>query len=311
MGIAILSGILTDLKKPKIFPPSTSNSGTSTPVEKAPTPNRLPSRFIACVRRPESAKKIKDALKKVDPWVFEDKKTLRIVQNDNVNACRVAEVILLGCKPYIVNDILQTEGMREALHGKLLISICAGVPVSQMEKALYGMEVPEGGCTLVRAMPNTASGIQESMTVIATSTPALPIEANAIVEWIFERIGKVVHLPASTMDASTALCGSGPAFFALMLEAAIDGAVAMGLPRAEAQKMAAQTMKGTACMVLEGEHPALLRDKVTTPGGCTIGGLLILEEGRVRGTVARAVREATVVASQLGQGVQGVNGTRF
>jgi pyrroline-5-carboxylate reductase len=82
MGIAILSGILTDLKKPKIFPLSTSNSGTSTPVERAPIPNRLPSRFIACVRRPESAKKIKDALKKVDPWVFdpwvfEDKKTLK------------------------------------------------------------------------------------------------------------------------------------------------------------------------------------------------------------------------------------------
>jgi pyrroline-5-carboxylate reductase len=132
-----------------------------------------------------------------------------------------------------------------------------------------------------------------------------------VVEWIFERIGKVAHLPESNMDVSTALCGSGPAFFALMLEAAIDGAVAMGMPRAEALKMAAQTMKGAACMVLEGEHPALLRDKVTTPGGCTIGGLLVLEEGRVRGTVARAVREATVVASQLGKGVQGVNGTRF
>jgi pyrroline-5-carboxylate reductase len=239
MGIAILSGILTNLKKPKIFPLSTSNSGTSTPVERAPTPNRLPSRFIACVRRPESAKKIKDALKKVDPWVFEDKKTLRIVQNDNVNACREAEVVLFGCKPYMVNDILQTEGMPEALRGKLLISICAGVLVSQMETALYGTKAPEGGCTLVRAMPNTASGIQESMTVIATSTPALLTEANAIMEWIFERIGKVVHLPASTMDASTALCGSGPSFFALMLETAIDGAVAMGLPRAEAQKMAA------------------------------------------------------------------------
>jgi pyrroline-5-carboxylate reductase len=113
------------------------------------------------------------------------------------------------------------------------------------------------------------------------------------------------------MDASTALCGSGPAFFALMLEAIIDGAVAMGLPRVEAQKMAAQTMKGTAEMVLQGEHPALLRDKVTTPGGCTIGGLLVLEEGRVRGTVAKAVREATVVASQLGKGIQGINGTRF
>lgn len=113
------------------------------------------------------------------------------------------------------------------------------------------------------------------------------------------------------MDVSTALCGSGPAFFALMLEAAIDGAVAMGLPRAEAQRMAAQTMKGAAGLVLAGEHPAILKDKVSTPGGCTIGGLLVLEEGSVRGTVAKAVREATCVASQLGKGVQGVNGTRF
>jgi len=197
------------------------------------------------------------------------------------------------------------------LEGKLLISICAGVPVPQIEKALYGNSDPvEGGCRIVRAMPNTASQIRESMTVIATPEPPLAPQASALVTWIFKRIGDVVYLPASTMDASTALCGSGPAFFALMLEATIDGAVAMGLPRAEAQRMAAQTMRGAAGLVLSGEHPALLRDKVTTPGGCTIGGLLVLEEGRVRGTVARAVREATVVASQLGKGVQGVNGTR-
>ena len=98
---------------------------------------------------------------------------------------------------------------------------------------------------------------------------------------------------------------------ALVLEAMADGGVAMGLPRAEAQIMAAQVMKGTASLVANGEHPAVLKDKVSTPGGCTIGGLLVLEEGRTRGTVARAVREATVVASQLGKGVVGVNGTRF
>jgi len=98
---------------------------------------------------------------------------------------------------------------------------------------------------------------------------------------------------------------------ALILEALADGGVAMGLPRAEAQMMSAQVMAGTAGLVAAGEHPAILRDKVSTPGGCTIGGLLTLEEGRVRGSVARAVREATVVASQLGKGVVGVNGTRW
>ncbi|KAE8442889.1 Pyrroline-5-carboxylate reductase [Mollisiaceae sp. DMI_Dod_QoI] len=305
MGIAILSGILSSLYEIQAQkqPFMASASGTSTPAEEIP--NRLPSRFIACVRRPESAKKIKQALA---PYL----KVVKIVQNDNVAACKEADVVLLGCKPYMVNDILAVDGMKEALRSKLLISICAGVPVEQMQKALYGEAVPAAeGCTLVRAMPNTASAIRESMTVIATSVPPLLADVSSLVTWIFRRIGDVVHLPASTMDASTALCGSGPAFFALMLEATIDGAVAMGLPRAEAQRMAAQTMKGAAGLVLAGEHPALLRDKVSTPGGCTIGGLLVLEEGRVRGTVARAVREATVVASQLGKGVQGVNGTRF
>jgi pyrroline-5-carboxylate reductase len=312
MGIAILSGILADLKAPRINSPSTSVSGASTPREKI-TLSRLPSRFIACVQRPESAKRIIDALKKIDPTLFQVRDYMRIFQNGNLQACREADVILLCCKPYMVNDILAAEGIAEALSGKLLISICAGVPVTQIETALYGNRFVDDHikCRIVRALPNTASGIRESMTVIATSAPPLPEEVSDIVEWIFERVGKVVHLPPSTMDASTALCGSGPAFFALMMEATIDGAVAMGLPRAEAQRMAAQTMKGTAEMVLRGEHPALLRDKVTTPGGCTIGGLLVLEEGRVRGTVARAVREATVVASQLGKGVQGVNGTRF
>ena len=164
---------------------------------------------------------------------------------------------------------------------------------------------------VVRVMPNCAALIRESMTVIATSTPPLPALLSRLVEWIFTRIGRVVHLPSTAMDASTALCGSGPAFFALVLEAIADGAVAMGLPRAEAQLMAAQTMKGCADLVLDGEHPAMVREKVSTPGGCTIGGLMVLEEGKVRGTVARGVREATVVAGQLGKGMQGVNGTRF
>ena len=309
MGIAILSGILASLQEMGASKPvSAASSGASTPQLEG-LPSRLPSRFIACVRRPESAKKVKAALSDYPGQV-------KVVQNGNVSAAQQADVVILACKPYMVAEVLSEPGMAEALRGKLLISILAGVTVPQMEKILYGGEGevpadPASQTLIVRAMPNTASLIRESMTVIATNTPPLPLESSALVSWIFKRIGDVVVLPPSTMDACTALCGSGPAFFALVLEAAIDGAVAMGLPRAEAMKMAAQTMRGTAGLVQNGDHPALLRDKVTTPGGCTIGGLLVLEEGRVRGTVARAVREATVVASQLGKGVQGVNGTRF
>jgi pyrroline-5-carboxylate reductase len=236
--------------------------------------------------------------------------SLTILQNENIRGVSAGDIVLLGCKPQMVNDILDGSDMQEALRGKLLISICAGVTVEQLHDALR-TESGEVPCLCIRAMPNTASGIRESMTVIASPSPPLPGPLASLTTWIFTRIGRVVYLPPSAMDASTALCGSGPAFFALILEAIADGAVAMGLPRAEAQLMAAQTMRGTAGMVLSGEHPALVREKVGTPGGCTIGGLLVLEEGRVRGTVARAVREATVVASQLGMGMQGVNGTRF
>ena len=149
------------------------------------------------------------------------------------------------------------------------------------------------------------------MTMIAKPLPPLSSELDALVNWMFSRIGRVVQLPAQYMDACTALCGSAPAFYALVLEAMADGGVAMGIPRAEAQLMAAQTMRGCAGLVLNGEHPAIVREKISTPGGCTIGGLLVLEEGGVRGAVARSLREATVVASQLGKGVQNVNGTRF
>jgi pyrroline-5-carboxylate reductase len=306
LGIAILSGILASLsisQHPSHPTPAYPDSGTATPTGEAP-PLANPSRFIACVRRPESAKRIKLA-------VAEYSHPVQILQNENVKGVKAADVVILGCKPYMVAEILAEPGIKEALEGKLLISICAGVPVEQIQEVLY----PSGDstahpCKVVRVMPNTAAIVRESMTVIATSTPPLPPHFNSTVEWIFKQIGRVVHLPPSMMDVSTALCGSGPAFLALMLESLADGAVAMGLPRAEAQLMAAQAMRGTAGMVLSGEHPALVREKVSTPGGCTIGGLLVLEEGRVRGTVARSVREATVVASQLGKGVVGVNGTR-
>ena len=339
LGIAILSGILSSLHdaSSSIPSPAYPDSGTVTPTTEGPPP-RTPSRFIACVRRPESAKRINNSVAEFPSA------PVTVLQNENVKGVSAADVIILGCKPYMVSDILSEPGMREALKGKLLISICAGVPVGQIEETLYGQTeedrllsansnttstsiVPSpytnanvkelqqqsqtiDRCKVVRVMPNTAAVVRESMTVIASRTPPLPPQLATLTTWIFTRIGRVVHLPPAMMDVSTALCGSGPAFLALMLESLADGAVAMGLPRAEAQLMAAQTMRGTAGIVLGGEHPALVREKVSTPGGCTIGGLLVLEEGTVRGTVARCIREATVVAGQLGKGAVGVNGPR-
>lgn len=294
LGTCILSGVVASLSDS----PSSSDESSSA--------GDIPSRFIACVRRPQSAERITNQLAKYSV-------PLTVLQNENIKGVTEADAIILGCKPYMLKDVLDVPGMREALAGKLLISILAGVSAEQIEETLYKnrWSIPDNQrCRVVRAMPNTGAMVRESMTVIGVTTPPLPERWDKLVNWIFTRVGRVVSMPASNMDAGTALAGSGTAFMALVLESLSDGAVAMGLPRAEAHMMAAQVMRGASAMVLEGEHPALMREKVTTPGGCTIGGLLVLEEGKVRGTVARAVREATVVASQLGKGVQGVNGTR-
>jgi pyrroline-5-carboxylate reductase len=302
MGIAIMGGVmssLADLKTKSILRASDPTS-TTQDIE----PERLPSKFIACDTWKPAEEKVKAAL---SHYNF----PLTTLTNENVKGASQADILLLSCKPHGFKDILGEKGMREALAGKILVSILAGVTQPQIEEFLYPEGLPENACRIVRVMPNTASFVRESMSVIQTSTPPLTPTQHKLVAWIFSAIGRVVTLPPHLMDVSTALCGSGPAFFALVLEAAADGAVAMGLPREEAKIMAAQTMRGTTGLVLDGgEHPAILRDKVSTPGGCTIGGLLVLEEGGVRGAVSRAVREATVVASQLGSGAKNVNGTR-
>ncbi|KAL8762657.1 MAG: hypothetical protein Q9184_001364 [Pyrenodesmia sp. 2 TL-2023] len=313
LGIAILSGILNAISSLSVNS-SPSTSGTLTPAanqEQQDIPIGVPSRFIACVTRDASAKRVKSTLSS-------HLSSVTILRNQNLKGVQEADVVILGCKPKNLKDgILREEGMQDALRGKLLISILAGTAVESLEENIYGSvlsaeedPIAEGRCRVVRVMPNTASLIRSSMTVIADSAPPLSPSQSALVTWILSRIGRVVNLPPYMMDAATALCGSGPAFFALMLEAMADGAVAMGLPRAEAQTMAAQTMKGTAEMVLNGQHPALLREQVCTPGGCTAGGLQVLEDGKVRASVATGVRTASVAASRLGRGEQGVNGPR-
>lgn len=267
---------------------------------------QTPTRFIACVRSAKSAARIQSA---VEPY---SKFPVKVLQNDNVAAVEAADIIILGCKPYMLKDVLDVAGMRDALKGKLLISVLAGVSEQQIQDTLNfkGSEPISERCTVVRAMPNTAAMVREAMTTISTSNPALPKEWDDLISWIFTRIGKIVRVAPSQMDVCTALAGSGPAFAALMIEGLADGAVAMGLPRAEAQLMACQVLKGTVGMIESGEHPSIVKEKISSPGGCTIGGLLVLEDAAVRGSVARAVREATCVASELGQGTRLVNGTR-
>jgi pyrroline-5-carboxylate reductase len=213
---------------------------------------------------------------------------------DNIEAARVASVALICLKPQHMAAALDDDAMREALAGKLVISIAAGVRLDQLARWLPGS-------ALIRAMPNTPAVIGQGMTVLARGKGVTDAQVALAAE-IFGAVGRCVEIDEPYMDVVTALNGSGPAFAMLLIEALADGAVMMGLRRDIALSIAAQMLQGSARMVLEtGLHPAALKDQVTTPAGCTIAGLLILEDGRIRSVLARAVEEATRVAAKLGQ----------
>ncbi|KAI0797934.1 pyrroline-5-carboxylate reductase [Abortiporus biennis] len=298
MGVAVLSGVLTSLDaraNQQLFAPAKWEShtpGTVTPSG-APTDASIPERFIACVGREESAKRLKG--------VFLSQGSLgssvEILVGRNVKAVQEADVILLCCKPQLAHTILDEPGLKEALDGKLLISILAGMTISQLTAMVPSTT------KVIRAMPNTPCKIREGMTVVSTLPQSSSLELDrSIILNIFSTIGRCRFLDEKHFDACTALSGSGPAFACIFLEAMADGGVMMGLPRAEALELAAQTLQGAARMTLQsGTHPAQLKDAVTTPGGCTIAGLLALEDGRVRSTIARAIQIATERASELGQ----------
>ncbi|OBZ75041.1 Pyrroline-5-carboxylate reductase [Grifola frondosa] len=296
MGVAILSGVLASLDGKAAFAAPQAKWESHTPGTTTPhtlEDESLPSRFIACVSREESSKKLSTAFVTAGTLG----RSVEIVAERNVEAAREANVVILCCKPQLAHIILNEPGMKEALDGKLLISILAGVTISQ----LTGWVLPT--TTVVRAMPNTPCKIREGMTVVSSLSPSSSMELErSIILNIFSSIGRCRFLEEKHFDACTALSGSGPAFACIFLEAMADGGVMMGLPRAEALELAAQTLQGAARMILQaGTHPAQLKDAVSTPGGCTIAGLLAMEDGRVRSTIARAIQVATERASELGQ----------
>lgn len=212
---------------------------------------------------------------------------------DNLEAAAFGDVIVAALKPQKLSALLDDDAMRKALAGKLLISIAAGVRLETLAQWL-----PDS--VVVRAMPNTPCLVRRGMTALALG-PGGTQEHVEAARRVFSPIGRVVVVEDTHMDAITSLNGSGPAFAYVMLEAIADGGVMMGLPRDVALEIAAKVFEGAAAMVLEtGSHPAALKDQVTTPAGCTIAGLLTMEDGRIRSVLARTIQEATKVAGTLG-----------
>ncbi|HUO33645.1 MAG TPA: pyrroline-5-carboxylate reductase [Candidatus Acidoferrum sp.] len=211
---------------------------------------------------------------------------------DNRAAAKSADVILLCLKPQTLSKVLD-EIQPEMNDKKVVISIVASVPTETIERRLGG------NVAVLRAMPNTPSMVGEGMTAVCKGRHATE-DQLALAQKLFDAVGKTVVTEEKHMDAVTGLSGSGPAFIYIILEALSEGGVKMGLPREMATLLAAQTALGAAKVTLEtGNHPALLKDMVTTPAGCTIDGILELEEGKLRVTLIKAVVKASQRAKEL------------
>ena len=220
---------------------------------------------------------------------------MQFLIDNNAEGVSRADVIVLTCSPSQAAAVLGADGMRKALAGKLLISIIGGVSLAEIEHALYsGLTTKERGpktCHILRAVTNIAATASAAVTIAGERSTSMPIETLALGKDLLGCIGNVVEVKADQMPAATALSASGTTFFALLLEAAVDGAVTLGIRHDQAVEMAAPTMAGSAKLVLSGHHPAFIRAQVTTPGGSTARGLAVLEEGAVRGKIIQALRE--------------------
>ena len=210
----------------------------------------------------------------------------------NVEAVKDAGIVILSVKPQTVAAVL--EEIRGALDpSQLLISVAASVSTSFIQKRL-DRPVP-----VVRAMPNTPALVRQGMIGLAAGSHATPAHLETALA-IFRAVGRTVIVDEKHMDAVTALSASGPAFLYIVIESLAEAGVKVGLPRDVATELAAQTVRGSGAMVLEtGEHPAKLKDLVTTPAGCTIDGILELEDGGLRVTLIKAVVRATQRAREL------------
>lgn len=261
MGSAILEGVI----------PSKLNSEGYTP--------RFTD-FLACVQSEASGKRLEAR--------FGANPAVSVLQQQNVAAMRIADVILLACKPYMIHTVLGEDGVREALRGKLVISVAVGTPPAKL-RAVIGVD--EDHCYIVRAMLNMAAQLGESMTVIENTD--LPSEWAEITNWIFLQLGKTALVATEQYDVGGVLSGASGAFLSVALDGILDAAISQGIRRPEARSIMAQSLIGLGKMLEDGHTPDELREKISSPRGTTIEGLMSLEEDRVRYAYTQAIIKAT------------------
>ncbi|KAF7592443.1 delta 1-pyrroline-5-carboxylate reductase [Aspergillus hancockii] len=271
MGSAILNGLLS----------STRADPQSAKI----------TRYIVSTKSDSSASRLRSTY-------AEDASRLDIAAGQNLAAMQQADIIMLACKPFLAAEILSEPGVAEALVGKFVISVMAGKTPDDIMEFIYknNKEALENGTlakpVIVRAMPNVAASLGKSVTIIEENAE-LSAERAEILSWVFERVGTVKYVASNLVDAGSIISGASMALMSVALDGILDGAVIEGYRRGEALEISAQVLEGMAGLLREGAHPAVLRENISSPRGCTIQGLFTLEKKGVRGTFAEAIVKGT------------------
>lgn len=225
---------------------------------------------------------------------------LKVLQGGNVEAMKEADIIMLGCKPYMAEAVLGAPGVAEALKGKLLISVLVGTTPDKLDDCIYkSAPLNDDFCFIRRAIPNLAASLGESATVVQASGSKaeegkpFPEHFQAVMDFIFTAIGKIHIVAADLFDVAGVLSGPGAIYATIAVDGMLDGAVQQGLKRSEGKKILAQALRGLAAILEDGQHPAILRENASSPRGVTIAGLLSLGEDRVRYAYGKATIKAT------------------
>lgn len=271
MGAAVLHGLLDAL-----FPEEAKSPGAS----------RF-TRFIACTNTKQSAVELKDRLGR-----HRHSPRLLLWYQSNEMAFREADVVVLGVKPYMAKEVLQTPWMHEAASGKLIISLLAGLSVRDIRTIMFedpAFNDESKRPYIAKAIPNLAARYGQSMTVLEQSTPGLPPDARELLEWTFNQVGKVKFMPPELADAGAVLVTTCLATLSVPLDGILDGAVVEGLRRDDALELAVQGVIGLGTMLQNGHHPAVLREHVSSPRGATIQTLLAVERKSTRAVYADAL----------------------
>lgn len=274
MGGAVLIGLLNSL-----FPSSaTSDTPTSTII----------TTFIATTKSAAGAEKLKRELGRHAPRV-------QVLASDNQAAMEAADIVVLGVKPFFVQDVLREQGVKDALEGKFVISIIAGKTVSDIRGMITDRILRKDYRVpfVAKAIPNVAARYRQSMTIFEQSEPALPQKHSELLEWIFSHSGTSKFIPEDQINNAGMLITNCLASMSVPLEGLLDGSVVGGLRRGDAMDLAIQGLYGLAAMLENGIHPGVMRESISSPKGSTIQSLMTVEKGATRAVFAQAQIDGT------------------